>query len=313
MHPLPGSAVQLAEQQFGVVGRCQLLAWMSRGEVDGFVQRGLLIRLERGVYRLAGSAAVPEQRPMAAAIRARPSARVTGPFVLGLLGVDGFTTRDPFEVLTAPDRRVRNVGFAHRSDPTPADPMAHCQGVPVVSPTVALVDAARFHNVVGDRRFRAGLDAARWSGRTTTERVIARAERLGEHDTGAAFVLRLLGAGDVVPESPPERTMGRLLRRFDPEPEPQVWVTPKRRVDWFCRPCRIALEYLGDVDHGTAAGRRADARRDDELERAGVVAVPVVAADLRDEAGFIAWITHLLGARAYELGVSAPTLARRAS
>lgn len=61
-----------------------------------------------------------------------------------------------------------------------------------------------------------------------------------------------------------ERVLGRLLQHFEPPPEPQVWVTPGRRTDWCFRMLRLAVEYLGSVDHGFAARRAADLVRDDE-------------------------------------------------
>lgn len=308
MLTIASSALSLVEEQFGIVARYQLLRSMPAYEVDELVQRGHLIPVERGVYRHRGGAVVPEQAAMAAVLRARPKARVTGPFVLGLLDVDGFTTADPFEVLRRRDRRIRNVAFRHRADPLPSEHKAKMRGLPIVTPTRALVDSARFVEQLGERRLRVGLDSARWRGLTTTDRVRELAVRLGRRDPGARYFLDVLGEDMLTPESEAERGVGVWLRRFDPSPEPQVWVLPDVRVDWYLRPLRLALEYFGEVDHATAAARLADAERTAKLAPIDVEVVPIVHADLGDEDGFLGWMQAVFVARAHRLGVAPPTL-----
>ena len=281
---------------------------MTRDQIDGLVQREALIPIERGVYRVAGGAISRPQAAMAAVLRSRPNARVTGPFVLGLFDVDGFTTEDPFEILRQPDRRMRGVDFPHRRDPFPSEARARYRGLPIVDVTTAILDAAMECWEIDERRLRVGFDSARWRGLTHPERLRERASALSRHHSGARFFLDLDLLRALDPESEPERAMGGMLQRFDPAPESQVWVTPHRRVDWFVRVLRLALEYLGDIDHATAEARRADRERDGELSAAGVRTVAVVARDLRDEHEFLSWMQHVFAARAHELGVDPPRL-----
>lgn len=311
MTALPAPALTTIERQFGVIARVQLLDHLTEGQVEGLVSRGTLVSVERGVYRVQGGARVPEQVPMAAALRARPAAKVTGPFVLGALGVEGFTRTDPFEILTAPGRRLTGVDFPHRPDPTPSQRPAHFEGMPIVRPARALVDTGRFVDQVGARRLRIAYDSARWKGLLTTERVRRELRSLGGDDPGVLGFHRAF-EGDLIDdrtsESEPERLVGVYTSVFDPPPEPQVWVLPNRRVDWFWRVLRLVLEYFGEVDHAHARARLDDDDRSGELRAAGLVAVPIVAADLRDRGGFVAWMRAVTSARAYELGVPAPRL-----
>lgn len=308
MDGLPAHIERLAAQQFGVVARAQLVPMAGRGAVDGLVQRGMLVPIQRGVYRVRGGAIGSEQRAMAAVLRARPGAVVTGPLVLALLEVDGFRRTDPFEVLTTPGRRLRGVDFPHRINPTPDATTARFGGLTIASPTAALVDAGRFRESLGDRRLRAGLDAARWRGLTTTQRVVERIEELGPGDPGARFWRDTAELGLLAPESEGERSLGALLDRVSPAAEPQVWVTPRRRVDWFYRRFRTAIEYLGGIDHGHAAALLRDRDREAELAALGIRVVPVVDRDLREPEGFLGWIGNVLAARAYELGVEPPAI-----
>lgn len=309
MNPLafPPELLALMESQFGAVARFQLRDHMSEGAVEGLVRRRVLEIVERGVYRVRGSATSPEQSAMAAVLRCRPGAVATGPLVLALLNVDGLDRSLPFEVLVAGHRRPQGVEFPWRVDPTPDQMRASFSGLPITTPTVALVDSARSLGTVTERRLRVAFDAMRWKGLTTTDRVLERARRLGPGDPGAAYFLTLFAADAAPSESEPERALGEILVGFDPAPEPQVWVTPRRRVDWYWRRFRLAIEYLGRADHGTEEGRALDGCRSDELEAAGVLVVPVVAEDLRAPDDLRAWLRLVAGRRARELGVAAPT------
>ncbi len=150
---LPDEAAELAAGQYGAIARFQLLRWMTAGEVDGFVRRGWLVVIERGVYRVRGSAIVPEQAAMAAVLRTR-DARVSGPFVLGLYGAEGFSRDDPFVVLARPGRWPRNVGFTVSADPCRGRHDATWgAGLPTVTPTMCLVDAAHPRRRLGERRY----------------------------------------------------------------------------------------------------------------------------------------------------------------
>lgn len=306
---LPPRIPELLEAQFGVVARSQLLEHVTASVVDGHVYRGGLVAVERAVYRARGAPPSPEQKAMAAVLRCSPGAVLTGPLVLALLNVDGFGRSLPFEVLVPPGRRHGNLGFAWRRNPTPDALTARIGALPVAVPTVALVDAARWVGKIPPRTLRVGFDAARWAGLTTTDKVRERCDVLGPRDPGAAFFLELLGGRTTAaPESEPERRLGAILADFDPAPEPQVWVRPGRRVDWYWRRLRLAFEYQGRADHGHPEARAADGMREQELADRGIAVVSVVAEDLASPDDLRAWIRVLGVRRADELGVPAPVL-----
>lgn len=300
-------AIHLAEQQRGVIARFQLRRWLTEGQIDGKVHRRELIPLERGVYRVEGGASLAEQRAFATQLRIRPPATLSGPLVLGCLGVEGFTTGHPFEVLIPPGRRLRGIDRPVRIDPVPDRPVSRCGEVRLTSPADALLDAARWREELGDRALRIAYDTMRWRGLVTSARIEELLEQRAPTDAGAAALYAVLD-GEVRSESEGERRLRPVLSRFDPAPEPQVWVTPRRRVDWYFRPVKVAVEYLGGVDHAYAAGRAADDVRDAELAEQSIRVLYVTDADLHDPDTVLASVAGLLALRAAASGATAPAV-----
>jgi hypothetical protein len=302
----PDAALRLGESQLGVYARYQLLRWLSADVVDGHRRRGLLINVERGVYRMAGSALLPEQAAIAAALRSRPSAVITGPFVLGHLRVDGFSTNDPFDILLTEGRKISGVGFPHRPDPFPARNCGTIGEVRIAAPVDALIETALWRPRVTDRAIRVAYDQLRWSGRLSVAGLERHLERRGSDDPAVIAFREAVGSADLRSESEGERRLGPVLTRLRPLPEPQVWVTPKRRVDWYLRYLRLGWEYLGDVDHGSSEARAADAARDEELAAAGVKLLYVTARDLEDPPALLTSMMGAIVSRADHLGVEPP-------
>lgn len=290
MPHVPDPVAHLLARQHGVAARKQILALDDVGEdrLEWWARSGFLETVHRGVYRVRGGASSPEQDAMAAALRAREGARITGSLVLGLLNVEGFGRSDPFEVLVPGRRRVENVPFSVRRAHVPRSHHATIDGVPAVTPARALIDSARR---VEDKRLMAGLDAARWLGLTDPVRVRRCAETLGRRDVGAARVLDLLDDGATEQESQGERAMAVALADLEPQPEWGVWVTPHRRADALWRDVLLILEYLGERHHGSAPHRSDDRVRDEELRAAGYDIAYVTARDLGDPDSLIARLT----------------------
>lgn len=310
---LPPDVTAALESSHGVAARRDLVRAASEGCIEGLVTRGALVPVHRGVYRAAGAVLSPRGRAAALLARVGPPARLTGPFVLALHGVPGAEEHaSQPEVLTTPGRRIRGVAPL-RPDRLDRVPTPHVDGLPAVPPAVALVHAASGRHRLDDRALRSMLDQARWRGvlgsddLTHAIDVVARA---GGRDTGARRWQAILGDLGVAPESDGERHLLGLLRRFTPPPAPQVWVTPRRRVDVWFAALRAAFEFDGRLDHAGGQQRAADAARDRELHAAGAVVWHVTSADLTDEQGFLAHAAGLLAARAAAVGVAAPRLAR---
>ena len=305
---------RLLDDQRGVIARFQVAARLPPQEADDWLRSGRFERTDPSIYgtfRLRGSGAHAEQAAFAAALRARPKATVTGPLVLGLLGVPGFGCDDPFEVLTQPGRCLTNVPFDYREDPDPTRPVAEYGEVRVVGPIDALIDAAAFVPEDDERRLRVAWDHLRWNDLATPARLDARLAALRGRAPGAVALERVLErGGGVALESEGERSLATVLDCFDPRPEPQVWVTRARRVDFCFRPLRLAYEYLGTADHDGVRQRLDDDRRDDELRRAGIRTQYVTARDLDDRVALLAQVAGTLVVRAHELGVPAPVVTR---
>jgi hypothetical protein len=304
---LPDTALDVMAAQFGVIARFQLLESMTPAAVDSSVKRGLLVPIERGVYRSSTSPDIPEQRPLAAALRARPDAKITGPFVLALHRLAGLPVTASWEILTRPGRRLRNAGFKHRIDPTPQEQSVELNGLPTVPVVTALIDTGRFIDEISERTLRLAYDNCRWNNLITVEDVVNRAQALGEKDPGARIFLEWHDRGELVPESHGERHLGRVVCRITPPPEPQVRIAGYR-IDWYWPAYRFGLEYQGVTDHRSARKRHADTHRTNNLRRKGVHIHPVHSWDLKDDHRLLQDVLALLAQRAQQLGLPAPAL-----
>lgn len=311
---LPDAIALILDAQRGVLGRHQALrALDDEDRADALMRGDRFEHLDppvRGVRRLRGSGDRPEQHAFAVALRARPRATLSGPLALALLGVPGFTTSDPFEVLLQPGRRMRGVDVRTRVDPDPGRAVTTYGDVRVAGPVDALIDSAAFVEVVGERRLRVAWDHLRWDGIVRTRRLAQRLEQVRGVVPGATMLEGILrDGGGLEVESEGERALAPVLDGFDPRPDRQTWIG-RRRVDFLFRPLRLAYEYLGAVDHTSVERRLADDRRDEELRRAGVRVQYVVAADLADPVALLGQVAGVLTVRAHELGVPTPLLVR---
>lgn len=277
MSMLNTSALRLMSEQFGIVSRPQLLACgLTEGQVEGLVARDDLEKFYCGTYRVPGGGVPVEQAAMAAVIRCRPKARLTGPFVLGLLGIEGFSTADEFEVLVPPGRRVRNVPFTVRTDPLPGQFAAMAGPLPVVTATRTLVETARR---IQSKRLVVGIDSARWLGLTRLDRLLRCAECYERHP-GARVIREITASGALDHESEGERTLAALFADCYPPLEAQVWITPRIRVDFLWRDVTMILEYDGERFHRLPHDREDDRTRDRELSTLGYHVEHVTKADL---------------------------------
>ena len=280
---------------------------MTEGQVEGLVARGVLVAIQRGVYRVSGSATPPEQAPMAAALRTR-DARVAGPFALGLFGAEGFDTTSPFAVLLRPGRRLRGVDFDHLTDAAQGEHDAAWGALPVVTPTLACIEAARPHWALAPDRLLTAIDSLRWAGRTSTERLRLLVERLAHHP-GAMRLATALADGGLVSESPAERRVGALLERVEPTPRRQAVVGDRYRADFRWDELATTLEYDGGI-HREPQRRAYDQRRDRDLETRGELVLRVTGEDLLDPELFLAWLVGTLRRRARALVVDVEVLLR---
>ena len=307
----PDDAYQLCRDQLGVLARRQLVAMVGRVDADHLLATSRFEGLLRGVHRVRGGAAHPHQFAVAATLRSGPGATLTGPAALGLLDLEAVDLGQGFEVVVPGDRRVTGVAFAVRTDPDPDRPVWHLGEVRVADPADALIEAASRAPGVRPRALRLAHDRLRWTDQLRSGQLTARAQHLrllmaGDASRGLLDELLEMDATPATGDG--ERALGRILSRFDPPAEAQVWISPRHCLDFYVRTLRSAVEYQGRADHATEAGRSSDRVRDEELTAAGIRLIYVTAEDLRDERALLARIGAALTARADELGLPAPRL-----
>lgn len=97
--------------QHNVASRQQLCGVLTPHQIDGFVRHGRLVARHWGVYHQAGVQLCSRGEAMSALLRCPRGSAITGPLVLGLLNVNGFSDMEPFEVLWPPGSRIRRVDF----------------------------------------------------------------------------------------------------------------------------------------------------------------------------------------------------------
>lgn len=305
MH-LTDALFDLMTFQLGLLARRQVVAELGEVVADRVLRAPGLERVHLGVVRIRGGATHPCQEAVAATLRCGPEAILSGPAALHLLALDGVNPGGAFEVLLPAGRRVRGVSFPWRRDPAGDRTTWRLGQVRIADPTDALIESCLLHPTPPARQLRQVHDRLRWAGRLRPTMLGDRASALTRQ---RPLVLReLLELDGQASTGDGERGLGRLLTRFDPPPEPQVWVTPYRRVDWLFRPIHLGIEYQGRLDHGSAGGRLGDRARDDELAQSGLRLLYVTAEDLRDGQALLVRIAAAVNSRAYELGVRAPTL-----
>ncbi len=277
---------RLAAAQHGAVGRKQLLeAGLSRNVVDHRRDKGLLVVVHPGVYRLAGCTPTSHQRIMAAILAAGPGAvashRAAG-FLHRLAGIDVRT-----EVTVARRRAPRSEGLVvHRLASLSARDVEVRDGIARTRPAVTIIDLAA---VVPEPRLEAALDDALMRGLVSCGQLERRLDALGHQGRkGTAVIGHMLAARRGRPrwtQSEFERHLFSLLRRAGvplPVPQFEVVLPHGRRafLDFAWPDLRLALEADSYRHH---AGRLAWARdhtRNTVLVSIGWRIVPVTWEDL---------------------------------
>lgn len=312
MATIPRGAAELLSQQHSVATRAELLAFATRAEFDRAVRAGELERVLWTVYKPRGAELSFHGELMAAVLRCGPRSRIDGPAALWLAGAPDLGPAPGYVVALPTGRRTRNVPFGVVPDRADGEPSRWTGPIPSVPLAHALLRSAAGRFALPDRVLRSTLDWLRWRGLTTTAAFEA---ALGDHPRSSEarrWSALLRPSGGAAPESEGERRLGELVLQFRPRPQPQVWVLPTVRVDWYFHGLRLALGYQGRVDHDSVEGRRRDAARLQDLDRVDVRWLPVVAEDLRDPEVFLQHLHRMILRRAAELDVPPPTLPRPA-
>jgi hypothetical protein len=267
----------MADALGGIVSRRDLIALgYAPTTIDRWVARGLLVRVCRGEYRVAGSGH-PEAQEIAAMVwRAGPGAQLSGGLGLGLLGIKGFTTERSDHIAVPAPRRVTGVDFKVVSTVIPDCDKTRWQELPMLIPERLFIAAAATHRPA---RIRVGWDDAKFKGLVSLRVLRERTEALGRA-YGAVEMRRIVP--DLDKESEPERDFADIFRSGDPQPVPQVWVECRGRwyrLDFALLAARLALEYDGKNHDAT---RERDADRDLALKVLDIDTIRVTRPMLRN-------------------------------
>src|SRR4051812_34594343 len=163
----------IAREQHGVIARWQLLAaGISSRWIEEQLDKGTLIRVYRGVYRVGHIARSREADYMGAVLACGDDSVLSGAAAAALLGLIRRVPHPRPVVTTAKDRRIHGIA-THRERGGIDDAMTW-QGIPVTTPARTLVDLAAV--VSAGELARAVHEAAIKHGTTPedVDRVLAR-------------------------------------------------------------------------------------------------------------------------------------------
>lgn len=268
---------ELAEAQNGLVTAQQAVQLLSADIVKHLVLVGELERAGSGVLRVRGSAPTDLQRVATWVLASGRTAALSHTSALAHWGVRAFVI-DPVHVVRrrdVDDHKVPKVTI-HEVRYLPASEVRTLEGVPVVSPSLALLQLAG--TKCSDWKLGAAIDAA-WSDRlvsyVTLTRIDQRMSRQGRRGlTRFRYEVERRGPAYVPPASNLERRFEDILVRAGRKPmQRQVDVSSDEgwigRVDFRDDPLPVIAEVQSARFHRGLTAETADKSRMARLRDAG--------------------------------------------
>jgi hypothetical protein len=283
------SIAALGAEQHGVVHGSQLRRLgMSASAVRHRVNRGVLVRLKRDIYRVRDHPPTWHARLQALLLDAGPDAVVSHRSAARLHGFWRYRHDAAVEVTTREchDHLV-TLGRLHRSSWMPNEHRALVAGFPTTtvartcfdlmgdpdpglrrSPVGSDIHARNMLRVVNDALARHGMTLAQFAA---VQAALSKRGRSGSRL--ARETLGYLEPGYVPTESEGEDLFVELVALYDmPPPERQVQLSGDRgwvgRVDFLYPECRLVIEIDG-ATHAGPLDRMRDEARDAELRALG--------------------------------------------
>ena len=257
---------ELAARQYGVVSTRQLRRLgLTADAIRHRCKTGLLSRVHRGVYALAGVEATAYRRLAAALLACGPGAILShrsAAFLWSLIAV-----LDPMIDVTTPGRQARSrQGIrAHRTAVDGRDRRTRHR-LPVTSPSLTVLDlAATDGELAGE-----ALNEALLHRLTSEAEMRALLDRRSGHP-GSGVMRRILaeGGGDFSRQAG-EKALRALIRDAGlPKPRRNVGAHG-HELDFFWPELRLNVEMDGYRWHSTRARLNRDRRRDAELTARGI-------------------------------------------
>jgi very-short-patch-repair endonuclease len=282
-----GGVATLAERQYGVVSRAQLLDLGVRaGAIKHRVELRRLRPLHRGVYAVGHRALRREAWWMAAVLSAGDGAVLSYRSAAALWGMRD-TARARIEVSVPRHRRSTARVEVHEVE-LPPDEVTRERGIPVTTPARTLVDLAA---VVSESELEHAFNEAqfrRLGSPTSLDVLIARYPRR----PGTPAIRRVLDNhkrnGETVTRSRLER---RFLALVDAHGLPRPRInrrTEHGELDARWPEQRLVVECDGFAAHGTREAFERDRARDRELTAAGWRVVRITWRQLTEDGDVIA-------------------------
>jgi hypothetical protein len=267
---------KLAARQHSVITREQSLALgMTLRQLYRRVDQGILARVHRNVYRLAGASQSWEQSVMAACLASRGFASHRS--AAGLWALRGVES-PPVEIVVPPGRQPRLEGvMVHRTTLWTPDQASHRGGIPVTKPALTLLQLG----AVAPELVAGATEDALFKRLVTVRGLWKAIELYGAQGRDGTAILRQLLMNRDLAQAPTESSLEDLivavLRRYglaEPVRQHQVeWPGHRRplRLDTSYPQVLVAIEGDGMRWHSGVDDLRRDRERTNYLVSRGWV------------------------------------------
>ncbi|MCU1398717.1 MAG: hypothetical protein JWN62_1826 [Acidimicrobiales bacterium] len=268
-----------ATGQHGSFTRRQAIAGgVTRAMLRSRDQSGNLVKIGRNTYSSPFVERTPRADLHALLLDVGDPVFASGPTSAALHGFDGFSLKAPFHVIVPRGRAPQRVGhFVHTStDLERIDVETTSDGIPVITPTRALIDLAR---LVTPAALTGALDSALRDGKTSEDflhRRIAALRGKGRHSLPA--LVDVIAGAEIIRggQSWLEREyLSSAAKAGLPRADAQVVLTRAGdrlvRVDCRYPGTRVIVELLGYRWHRSKAQMQRDTERMNRLQLDGFI------------------------------------------
>ena len=284
--PLEMAIARLAQFQFGVVARRQLLELgFSRDQIGRHIRRGSLHVVQRGVYAAGHPVVSTQGRWMAAVLACGEGAVLSHRAAGRLQGIVSLGSGLP--EVTRPTGWRSQQGIVQHRSPLSPDEVEVVSGIPVTGLSRTLLDLA---SILSRERLEAALNEAEVLGLTDRVSVHTLLERYPRRQ-GTPALRAILGdrqRARGVTRRELERRFAAALASTDlPRPHRNADVAVAGRffeVDCLWRAERLIVELDGGFVHRTWRAMERDRERDRLLVADGWRVVRITWRQLRDDA-----------------------------
>ncbi len=292
----------LAGRQHGVVATRQLLAYgLTKDSIAGWVARGALHRVHRGVYAVGHRAITVRGRWMAAVLASGDGAVLSHRSAAALWGIWGRGTGDAHVTVPRKTRSQRSI--RRHFGVLPPDEVTVRDGIPVTTAARAVLDLAGEKGGAAAETALRELEYLGLYGPISIPALLARHPRHKSTPALHTCLERLRDdPGGRVRSDLEELFLPFLDAHHIPRPRLNAWITldeDRFQVDCHWPSARLIGELDGFKSHRTRRAFRKDRRRDRRLKARGFDVVRITEDQLEEEPlQLAADLSALLGLRA---------------